>query len=115
MAVKDKGCILFHSLAVAHTRKDTQMCTFSRAHEAWQLDDPPELVTFAKKMQLGGYYHTNDCKPRHSYRIFNTWMGDPARLALAEVIVKEIKENDLVKNAKEVGDVFLGGLKDLEV
>ncbi|XP_065898679.1 4-aminobutyrate aminotransferase, mitochondrial-like isoform X2 [Dysidea avara] len=84
------------------------------AHEAWQLDDPPELVTFAKKMQLGGYYHTNDCKPRHSYRIFNTWMGDPARLALAEVIVKEIKENDLVKNAKEVGDVFLGGLKDLE-
>lgn len=86
-----------------------------RAHEAWKLDDPPELVTFAKKMQLGGYYHTNDCKPRHAYRIFNTWMGDPARLALAEVIVKEIKGNNLVKNAGEVGDVLLGGLKDLQV
>jgi len=79
------------------------------------LDDPPELVTFAKKMQLGGYYHTNECKPKQAYRIFNTWMGDPARLAMAEVVVKEIKENNLVKNAKDVGDVLLGGLKDLQV
>lgn len=36
------------------------VCTvvfFYRAHEHWGLDDPPDIVTFSKKMLLGGFYH----------------------------------------------------------
>lgn len=33
------------------------LCFFYRAHEHWGLDDPPDIVTFSKKMLLGGFYH----------------------------------------------------------
>lgn len=29
-------------------------------HEHFQLDSPPDIVTFSKKMQMGGYFHTLD-------------------------------------------------------
>jgi 4-aminobutyrate aminotransferase-like enzyme len=29
-------------------------------HEHFNLDGPPDVVTFSKKMQLGGYYHKPD-------------------------------------------------------
>ena len=28
-----------------------------RAHEHWGLDEPPDIVTFSKKMLIGGFYH----------------------------------------------------------
>lgn len=31
-----------------------------RAHEAWDLPEPADFVTFAKKMQIGGYYYTSE-------------------------------------------------------
>lgn len=31
-------------------------------HEHFNLDSPPEVMTFSKKMQLGGYYHKEDLK-----------------------------------------------------
>lgn len=31
-------------------------------HEHFNLDSPPDIVTFSKKMQLGGYYHTEAMK-----------------------------------------------------
>lgn len=43
------------------------------AHEWFNLDTPPDIVTFSKKMQLGGYFHTLEFKPQQEYRIFNTW------------------------------------------
>nr|NVI72074.1 putative 4-aminobutyrate aminotransferase, mitochondrial-like protein [Cucujiformia] len=45
-------------------------------HEHFDLETPPDIVTFSKKMLIGGYFHTADMRPDHSYRIFNTWMGD---------------------------------------
>nr|NVI72108.1 putative 4-aminobutyrate aminotransferase, mitochondrial-like protein [Cucujiformia] len=45
-------------------------------HEYFNLDGPPDVVTFSKKMLTGGYFHTTDLRPQQSYRIFNTWMGD---------------------------------------
>lgn len=30
---------------------------FPRAHEHWGLDEPPDVVTFSKKMLIGGFYH----------------------------------------------------------
>lgn len=49
------------------------------------------------------------------YRIFNTWLGDPAKnLMLAEVI-KVIKREDLLNNATHAGKALLTGLLDLQV
>jgi hypothetical protein len=31
-------------------------------HEHFNLDGPPDVITFSKKMQLGGYYHKPDLK-----------------------------------------------------
>lgn len=31
-------------------------------HEHFNLDGPPDIVTFSKKMQLGGYFHSMDMK-----------------------------------------------------
>jgi hypothetical protein len=31
-------------------------------HEHFSLDGPPDVVTFSKKLQLGGYYHKPDFK-----------------------------------------------------
>jgi len=31
-------------------------------HEHFNLDTSPDVMTFSKKMQLGGYYHSEDLK-----------------------------------------------------
>ncbi|KAM0421418.1 hypothetical protein ACHAPT_010772 [Fusarium lateritium] len=75
------------------------------AHEHWDLSDPPDMVTFSKKAQTGGFYFGNpDIKPNKPYRLFNTWMGDAARAILFGVIIDEIERLDLVKNTATVGD-----------
>ena len=79
------------------------------------MDSPPEFVTFAKKMQLAGYYYLEGGRPKQTYRIFNTWMGDPTRLMLADVILKEIKDKDLIKSTREAGETLLTGLTSLQV
>ena len=57
------------------------------AHEAWGLEHPPDIVTFSKKMQIAGFYAAADLAPELPYRIFNTWMGDPAKLIQLEVVL----------------------------
>ena len=113
-----------HTHARTHTHTHTHttcivdytLCThIYRAHEAWGLDNPPEFVTFSKKMQLGGYYYSEGCRPRQTHRIFNTWMGDPSRLMLADVILNEINNKDLIKSTREAGETLLTGLKSLQV
>lgn len=84
------------------------------AHEHFNLADSPDIVTFSKKMQLGGYYHTEKMKPSQAYRIFNTWMGDPGKLLLLEKILEIIKRDNLLANVERVGDHLKNGLLDLE-
>lgn len=83
------------------------------AHEAWALPTPPDAVTFSKKMQLAGYYCTEELVPKAAYRIFNTWMGDPARLLQLEAVVKAVKRFDLTANAAATGDALKAGLLKL--
>nr|NVI72051.1 putative 4-aminobutyrate aminotransferase, mitochondrial-like protein [Cucujiformia] len=45
-------------------------------HEHFNLKGPPDIVTFSKKMLIGGYFHTAEMRPDQPYRVFNTWMGD---------------------------------------
>lgn len=84
------------------------------AHDHWNLQDPPDMVTFSKKAQTAGYYFGNDeLRPNKPYRQFNTWMGDPARAILFRAIINEIERLNLVQNAAETGDYLFQGLERL--
>ena len=50
-----------------------------------------------------------------AYRVFNTWLGDPSKLALLEAVLDVIKTDHLVDNTKDVGVYLLSGLLDLQV
>lgn len=79
-------------------------------HEHFNLDSPPDVVTFSKKMQLGGYYHGAQMKPSQPYRVFNTWMGDPGKLLMLESILKVIKQESLLQNVQKTGTKLKKGL-----
>lgn len=84
------------------------------AHEHWNLETPPDMVTFSKKAQTAGYYFGNpELRPNKPYRQFNTWMGDPARAILFRAIIQEIERLDLVTNTANVGEYLYGGIEQL--
>ncbi|KAJ4348743.1 4-aminobutyrate transaminase [Didymosphaeria variabile] len=84
------------------------------AHDHWNLDTPPDMVTFSKKAQTAGYYFGDDAlKPNKPYRQFNTWMGDPARAILFRAIIQEIERLDLVQNTAVTGAYLYDGLQRL--
>ena len=60
------------------------------AHEHWDLEDAPDIVTFAKKAQIAGYFSSKNMRPKEGYRIFNTWMGDPAKVRTCEEQSEEL-------------------------
>lgn len=84
------------------------------AFEHWDLADPPDIVTFAKKCQIAGFFATAEMRPKDSYRIFNTWMGDPAKLLMLKTLIEEVENNKLLENATITGDFMYAGLKELE-
>jgi len=84
------------------------------AHEHWNLESPPDMVTFSKKAQTAGYYFGNPLlRPNLPYRQFNTWMGDPVRAILFRAIIQEIAKHDLIKNTAETGDYLYRELEKL--
>ena len=83
------------------------------AHEAWALPSPPDIVTFSKKMQVGGYYLRAEFMPDQPYRIFNTFLGDPLRAAQLEVILEVIRRDGLLAQVTRVGAALLAGLNGL--
>jgi len=84
------------------------------AHDHWNLQDPPDMVTFSKKAQTAGYYFGNpELRPNKPYRQFNTWMGDPARAILFRAIINEIERLNLVENTAQVGDYLYNGIANL--
>lgn len=72
------------------------------AHEHFNLPESPDLMTFAKKMQIGGYFYKKEFNT-HPYRIFNTWLGDPTRVLFLEATLETIKRDKLVELNKETG------------
>ncbi|XP_066916316.1 4-aminobutyrate aminotransferase, mitochondrial-like [Clytia hemisphaerica] len=84
------------------------------AHEHWGLEEPPDMVTFAKKMQVGGFYYKKDYLVKQPYRIFNTFMGDPARNAMLKAIIETIEEENLMQKVTNTGKYFLEQLKGLQ-
>jgi 4-aminobutyrate aminotransferase / (S)-3-amino-2-methylpropionate transaminase len=84
------------------------------AHEQWGLEEPPDLVTFSKKLQIGGYFAREEFMPQETYRIFNTYLGDPLRGAQLAVILDVIKRDRLVEHTRDVGQLLLAGLRELQ-
>ena len=84
------------------------------AHEAWELPEPPDVVTFSKKMQLGGFYLREELYPAEAYRIFNTFLGDPLRGAQAQVILEIIERDQLVESTRITGEHLLAELAQLQ-
>ncbi len=83
------------------------------AHEAWDLRDPPDMVTFSKKMQLGGFYSTHEYVPELEFRLFNTFLGDPLRAAQLEVILEVMEKDHLLDAVKATGAWLLPALEGL--
>ncbi|VDD88362.1 unnamed protein product [Enterobius vermicularis] len=84
------------------------------AHDSWDLDTPPDIVTFSKKMMVGGYYYADHLKIKEAYRIYNTWMGDPTKLMLLEKAIEVIKRDNLIENVSNLGTMFQKGLRELQ-
>lgn len=84
------------------------------AHEAWNMEHPPDVVTFSKKMQIAGFYTAPELQPELPYRIFNTWMGDPAKLIQLEVVIDAIERDNLLEVVKDAGKTLLEGLEEMQ-
>jgi 4-aminobutyrate aminotransferase/(S)-3-amino-2-methylpropionate transaminase len=84
------------------------------AHEAWGPEGAPDIVTFSKKMQLGGFYCRGEFLPDEPLRIFNTWLGDPIRGAQAEVILEVVERDRLLEYTAAAGARLLAGLEGLQ-
>ncbi|KAI5697508.1 hypothetical protein M8J75_011543 [Diaphorina citri] len=83
-------------------------------HEHFDLEESPDIVTFSKKMQLGGYFLKPEFVPQQAYRVFNTWMGDPGKVLLLKGIIDTIHNENLLDRVQKTGNILLNGLKDLE-
>ena len=84
------------------------------AHEHWNLDTPPDFVTFAKKMLSCGFYHRTETKLETSYRHFNTFFGDPVRAQLSAAQNKVILGENLVDGVVEVGDYLKNRMMEVQ-
>lgn len=82
------------------------------AHEHFDLPESPDLVTFAKKMQVGGYYFKDFLYPDQPYRIMNTWLGEPSKLLLLEAVLETAKKEKLLELCTVTGEYLLSSLKD---
>lgn len=83
-------------------------------HEHFNLESPPDVVTFSKKMQLGGYYHVESLKPKQAFRVFNTWMGDPSKMVLLEAVLDTIKKENLLDRVNDVGNYTMKHLMNIQ-
>jgi 4-aminobutyrate aminotransferase/(S)-3-amino-2-methylpropionate transaminase len=78
------------------------------AHDHWELETPPDLVTFSKKAQTAGYFFGDErLRPDRPYRQFNTWMGDPSKALIFRAITEEIEKYGLVEHTVSFGECRL--------
>ena len=74
------------------------------AHEHWGLETPPDVVTFAKKMQAAGFYYRKSLNNNWRPTIFNTFVGNPARLVILDSVLNVNEAEDLTAKAADVGE-----------
>jgi len=84
------------------------------AHEHWNLDTPPDVVTFSKKLQAAGFFHNVELRPNMGYRNFNTWLADPMRAMELQVISQTIQQHNLLENVTITGKYLMQQLAALQ-
>jgi 4-aminobutyrate aminotransferase/(S)-3-amino-2-methylpropionate transaminase len=84
---------------------------YTWAHEAWGLEESPDIVSFSKKALIGGYYYKDEFQPPQGYRIFNTWMGDPTKLLLFRAVLETVEKDGLQSLVREIGEKLYGILE----
>ncbi|RLN45146.1 hypothetical protein BBJ29_007503 [Phytophthora kernoviae] len=85
------------------------------AHEHWELENPPDLVTFSKKLQTGGYFAKGEFRLKEGYRIFNTWMGDPTKMITLQAVIEAVESDRLLENVNITGDYLKAGLHEAAI
>ena len=75
---------------------------------------PISFIFYSKRMQVAGYYHAHKDSLTTPYRVYNTWMGDPAKLLLLEATLQVMKSEKLVEATVTTGKFFKAGLFTLE-
>ena len=80
------------------------------AHEHWNLEHSPDIVTFAKKAQISGFFCNDKYLPLFPYMIFNTWMGDSLRSIILNNIIDIINQDNLIENTRITGNYLYSQL-----
>jgi 4-aminobutyrate aminotransferase/(S)-3-amino-2-methylpropionate transaminase len=83
------------------------------AHEQLDLPEPPDMVCFGKKMQMGGFFAGPDYDIAQFGRMYQTRNGDRARALLALATLETIGRDDLLANVRDTGAYFLARLEEL--
>ncbi len=83
------------------------------AHEQLELPRPPDLMTFGKKMQMGGFFVTNEHAVTQFGRMYQTKNGDRARAMLGLATLETIERDGLLANVRDTGAYFLARLEEL--
>ncbi|KAK0053080.1 4-aminobutyrate aminotransferase mitochondrial-like isoform X1 [Biomphalaria pfeifferi] len=83
-------------------------------HEHFNLREPPDIVTFSKKMMLGGLYFRDHMRPTEGYRIMNTWLGDPSKVVMLREVINVIKEDSLLQRTADTGAYLLQVLEEAQ-
>lgn len=83
------------------------------AHEQFDLDGPPDLMAFGKKMQMGGFFATEAMSVTQFGRMYQTRNGDRTRGMLAAATLKTIEAENLLANVRDTGALLLDSLVDL--
>jgi len=74
------------------------------AHEKWNLEQAPDLVTFGRRTQASGFYARRDFLPKSSsWHFFNARNGDGLRLVQFKVIQDVIKNEHLLNKVASTG------------
>lgn len=80
------------------------------AHTLWGPRVDPDIVTFAKKLQVSGLFYKPHLRPQRPFAIYNTSHGDPVRLLNLRKITEVIATDDLLRQSERVGMLLKNGL-----
>ena len=85
------------------------------AYEDFQLDNPPDMVTFSKKFQVAGIYIKNEVIPKNLSSDFcGEGCVDLFRLKTLATINKVIERDGLFKKSIEAGNYFIEKFNEIQ-
>jgi len=86
------------------------------AHDHWDLQEPPDIVVFGKKMQIAGFFAADHMQPPKSdeYAYNSTWAGDPFRGMILKSILEIIERDNLYEISSRAGNKLFDRLRTMQ-